>query len=146
VSRVPGVDGINLRLQGAARNQRVIDRPTDNTRLRGLLDRGMVFVGGQCDERKAFPDVLRRVDLRQAVRGAAIALFVSIDESFQTSLVMLMVFDKDRISTEVSRNALNGLVPGSGHHVRAAPARWVPQPSRLGAARRNGRPRRRAFF
>jgi hypothetical protein len=84
-------------------------------RLGRLLDRGVVLVAGERDERQTLTNVLkkeqylfatqavssgqpghRRVNFGQAVSGAAIPLFVGIDKGFETSLVMLMILNKDR--------------------------------------------------
>src|SRR5208282_4288121 len=60
VSRIPGVDGLDPRLQSAARNQGVIDRATDDACFGGVLDRGMILVSGERDEREMLPNVLQK--------------------------------------------------------------------------------------
>src|SRR5216683_6005636 len=115
VFRIPSVNGIDLRFQSATSDQGVIDRAANDTRLSGFLDRGMVLVAGERDERKALANVLqkeqhllaaqavspgepshRRVDFGQAVSGAAIPLFIGVYKGLQASLVMFVIFHKDR--------------------------------------------------
>src|ERR1700730_8293027 len=60
VFRIPGVDGIDLSLESAASNQRVIDRAADYARGRSFLDCGMVLVASERDEREALTNVLQK--------------------------------------------------------------------------------------